>query len=238
MPDPRPHPAGGSAYTGGAGTGKAYTGGAGTGSAGTGGAGPAAPASLDGSSDSPYAVALAPSRALLAGWPAPDPDQGLVRGQVVTHVDEHGAAAFDRDNRAGHLTASTVLLDAGAERVLLTLHPLVGAWIQLGGHVEPGEPGLRVAALREAGEESGIDGLTLDPDPLGLDRHPVSCRDSVGRRTPSVHFDVTFLAHAPAGAEPTRSDESLDLAWFPVDRLPDPDPALIRLVEAAVLRCR
>jgi hypothetical protein len=32
---------------------------------------------------------------------------------------------------------------------------------------------------------------------------------------------VEYLAVAPAGAEPVRSDESDDLAWFPVDRLPD-----------------
>jgi hypothetical protein len=31
------------------------------------------------------------------------------------------------------------------------------------------------------------------------------------------------VVHAPAGAQPVRSDESLDLRWWPVDDLPDPD---------------
>ena len=42
---------------------------------------------------------------------------------------------------------------------------------------------------------------------------------------------MTFLAVAPPGAQPVRSDESEDLAWFPVGALPDgvvPDlPALL-----------
>jgi hypothetical protein len=37
---------------------------------------------------------------------------------------------------------------------------------------------------------------------------------------PTRHFDVQFLAIAPAGAEPVRSSESMDLQWFGWDDLP------------------
>jgi coenzyme F420-0:L-glutamate ligase len=116
----------------------------------------------------------------------------------------------------GHVTASVLLLDHRQDRVLLTLHPRVGAWLQLGGHIEDDDESLLTAALREATEESGIPGITLDPVPVHLDVHPITC--SLG--VPTRHYDVRFLGHAPAGAEPVLSDESDDLRWFGVDELP------------------
>jgi len=131
------------------------------------------------------------------------------------------AARPDATRRAcvpGHITASVVLLDASGENVLLTLHPRVGLWVQLGGHVEDDDDSLLAAALREATEESGIEGISIDPVPFDLDVHAITC--SLG--VPTRHFDVRFVGHAPAGAEPVISDESDDLRWWPIDALPDP----------------
>lgn len=124
--------------------------------------------------------------------------------------------AMWRSCTAGHLTASALVLDPSREMVLLTLHPRVGLWLQLGGHCEPGDHTLLDAAAREAREESGIGALSFDPTPLALDVHPITC--SLG--VPTRHFDVQFLAVAPAGAEPVPSAESVDLRWFQWDELP------------------
>lgn len=130
----------------------------------------------------------------------------------------------------GHLTASALVVDASRGAVLLTLHPRAGMWVQLGGHCEPGDHTMLDAAAREAREESGIGSLSFDPAPLGLDVHPITC--SLG--LPTRHFDVRFLAVASPGAEPVRSDESLDLRWFPWDDLPNgSSPELPRLVQVA-----
>ncbi|SDJ34937.1 coenzyme F420-0:L-glutamate ligase [Frankineae bacterium MT45] len=129
----------------------------------------------------------------------------------------------------GHLTASALVMDPAQRNILLTLHPRVGLWVQVGGHCEVGDQTLLDAAAREAREESGIGALSFDPVPLGLDLHPLTC--SLG--VPTRHFDVRFLAIAPEGAQPTISDESLDLRWFSWDDLPEgssPElPALIRV---------
>ena len=134
---------------------------------------------------------------------------------------------------AGHITASAVVLDAAAERILLTLHPRVGRWLQLGGHCEAEDETLAGAALREATEESGIPGLRLDPEPLHLDVHAVTC--SLG--VPTRHFDVRFLLRAPVAVEPVRSAESIDLQWWPITQLPGSEPSdLDDLITAALAR--
>ena len=141
--------------------------------------------------------------------------------------------AMWRSCAAGHLTASAVVVDPTQSSVLLTLHPRVGKWLQLGGHCEQTDHSLLDAAAREAREESGIGALSFDPEPLGLDVHPITC--SLG--VPTRHFDVRFLAIAPPGAEPTASSESLDLRWFRWDALPDNiDQELMGLFAQARMR--
>jgi len=139
--------------------------------------------------------------------------------------------ALRRSCAPGHLTASTVVLDAAGRHVLLTLHPKVGRWVQLGGHCED-DTTLAGAAAREACEESGIAGLQVDPDPLHLDVHPIRCSGGV----PSRHLDVRFLAYAPQGAEAVPSWESLDLRWWPVDALPTDGDTIPELVDLALGR--
>jgi 8-oxo-dGTP pyrophosphatase MutT (NUDIX family) len=174
---------------------------------------------------------------LLGGWSAPDDTQARLRDRIVEFVTTHGPASADRDLRLGHLTGSALLLDHTRTRALLTLHPFIGLWVQLGGHVEPGDASMAQAAAREAHEESGIAGISLDPEPLGIDWHPVRCKDSRGGRSPSEHLDLTWLAVAPPGAQHVRSEESLDLAWFELDHLPDgTDATLHRLVALARAR--
>ena len=167
------------------------------------------------------------ARRVLTEWAAPSPAQDALRLRYLSFLDEH-PDADSRDLRAGHLTASTVVLDAPRERVLLTLHPLANRWFQLGGHVESGDGTIAAAARREATEESGIDGLDLHPTPIGLDWHPTRCRDSARALGLSSHLDVEYVAVAPPGAEHLRSDESLDLAWFGLDALPEGADDVVR----------
>jgi 8-oxo-dGTP pyrophosphatase MutT (NUDIX family) len=166
---------------------------------------------------------------ILADWQAPDPAQDSLRHAVLAFV--HGRTdACRRECVSGHVTASAIVLDDSGTQVLLTLHPRLGRWVQLGGHCDDDDPDIVAAALREAIEESGVPDLRIAPDLAAIHVHPVTC--SLG--VPTRHLDLQFVAHAPAGAQIVLSDESEDLRWWPADALPpDTDYALAHLVSRA-----
>ncbi len=159
---------------------------------------------------------------VLSEWAAPDAAQEGLREVYTAHLAAHPDGMW-KACRAGHLTASALVVDPVRERALLTLHGKLGLWLQTGGHCEPGDATLAAAALREATEESGIAGLRLLPAPAGLDRHHTPC---------AVHLDVQYAAVAPAGARPVMSDESRDLRWFPFDQVAEvADLSVVRLLD-------
>ena len=164
----------------------------------------------------------------LSRWHAPDPEQDALRHAVLAFVLARPDACA-RACTPGHITASALVLDHGGGHALLTLHPRVGRWLQLGGHCEDSDTDISAAALREATEESGIGGLRIEPDLAALHVHPLTC--SLG--SPTRHLDLQFIVRAPAGAEFVRSAESLDLRWWPLDAMPQDDPALLTLARAA-----
>jgi 8-oxo-dGTP pyrophosphatase MutT (NUDIX family) len=172
--------------------------------------------------------------AVLDGWRAPDAEQERLRVRYVEHLRAH-PDGMTRDCRPDHVTASTLVLNATGDAVLLTLHAKARAWFQLGGHCEPGDTTLAGAALREAAEESGIAGLEIDPLPVQLSEHAVPFCGPTGD---VHHLDVRFVAVAPEGAEHVVSDESLDVRWWPADALPEPEDDLVALVELSRRRGR
>jgi 8-oxo-dGTP pyrophosphatase MutT (NUDIX family) len=115
----------------------------------------------------------------------------------------------------GHITASGFIVDAGGARVLLHHHRRLNRWLQMGGHLEPGETPT-AAALREAGEESGLSDLFFLRDAIfDLDVHVIP---AFGAEPGHRHFDLRYLLSTN---QPDRiaidNKESLSLAWFSLD---------------------
>lgn len=149
----------------------------------------------------------------LAAYVPSSPEQEALRTQFLARLD--GPDAVSRTGRPDHLTASAIVLSGDLASVLLVLHRKVGLWLQPGGHVDDSDASLAAAALREAVEETGVDGLALASRvPVHLERHPAPCGAE-------HHLDVRFLVLAPSASATTVSEESLDVAWWPVDALPE-----------------
>lgn len=118
-------------------------------------------------------------------------------------------ACYRRDCWPGHFTGSAWLVSPAGTEVLLTHHRKLDRWLQLGGHAD-GDADLGRVALREAAEESGLEGLVLEPAIFDLDRHWIP------PRTPDPghwHYDVRFVVRATISTRFVVSAESRALSW-------------------------
>jgi 8-oxo-dGTP pyrophosphatase MutT (NUDIX family) len=109
-----------------------------------------------------------------------------------------------------HLTASALIVDPARGRVLLRWHQRQQAWLQVGGHGDPGESDPVAIALREADEETGLADLTPWPD--AQIRHVVIVSVPAGAGEPAhEHADVRFIlaTRTPEKARPEHPDAPL-----------------------------
>ena len=137
------------------------------------------------------------------------------RQQIIEFVKQH-PDCFERSLLVGHLTGAAWLVDERRGRALLTHHAKLDKWLQLGGHCDGDCDILRVA-LKEAQEESGIDGIeAVSADIFDLDVHPIPAR---GDAPAHLHHDIRFLCRITGDAEFVVSDESHDLAWVSPDEI-------------------
>lgn len=135
--------------------------------------------------------------------------------------------ALDRATTPGHLTGSALVVNHDATKTLLMLHTKLNRWLQPGGHAD-GEANLARVALKEATEETGIEGLEIVDPAIDLDIHNVAKPGE-----PEVlHYDVRFVVFAPEGAEPEGNHESQDIRWVGFDELDayDLDTGHLRMI--------
>jgi 8-oxo-dGTP pyrophosphatase MutT (NUDIX family) len=139
---------------------------------------------------------------------------------------EHRPAPLDRAERPGHITGSALVVDGTANRTLMLFHTKLQIWVQPGGHAD-GDANLPAVALREAEEETGIDGLRVWPVALDLDIHRVE----PPKEDAHDHYDVRFLILAPEDATIDANHESEAQQWVTESELPDlgVDPGLERM---------
>lgn len=186
-------------------------------------------------SDLPSTPDLDVARTYLRAYQSTDDEQADFHRHILDFIDEHPDDAHRRSCLVGHLTASCLVVDEDFERVLLLHHRKLDRWLQPGGHCD-GDAELAGVALREASEESGMDGLRVVPRIVDLDIHEIPQYRDVPAH---LHLDSRFVVVAPRDAEPVVSDEHHELAYLPwdaaIERADDASARrLIQVVRATV----
>jgi 8-oxo-dGTP pyrophosphatase MutT (NUDIX family) len=141
-----------------------------------------------------------------------DPHENEMRLRIIEFVGAH-ADCFERTQTAGHITASALIVNTRRTHTLMTHHHKLEKWLQLGGHSD-GDPDPLNVALREAEEESGVQGIRpVSKEIFDVDVHPIPARKNEPEH---FHYDIRFLFEADDTHELTITSESKDLAWIPV----------------------
>jgi 8-oxo-dGTP pyrophosphatase MutT (NUDIX family) len=172
------------------------------------------------------------ARAAIIGALSGDDTHEAARAQMLDFLEAH-PDALHRSCLVGHLTGSALIVDPSTRHVLLLFHTKVQRWLQPGGHAD-GDGNLAHVALREAGEETGIGGLTVVTPAIDLDVHVF--RSASGAEPDHLHLDVRHLVLAPAGSVAVTNHESEGMAWVALADLGryQVDPGTIRMARAGL----
>ncbi|MBX9366994.1 NUDIX domain-containing protein [Streptomyces sp. WAC04114] len=133
---------------------------------------------------------------------------------------------------AGHqllwLPGVTALVFDDAGRVLLNRRADTRAWSVLGGIPDPGEQPA-ACAVREVYEETAVR-CVAERVVLVQALQPVTYENG----DTCQYMDITFRCRAVGGEAKVNDDESLDVAWFDVDALPELNEFGLRRIKQAL----
>jgi 8-oxo-dGTP pyrophosphatase MutT (NUDIX family) len=124
-----------------------------------------------------------------------------------------GAEVWHRDTPL-HVTASALIVHPPTGRVLLRWHERQHAWLQVGGHADPGELDPLAIARREGAEETGL--LDLEPWPAADIQHVVVVDVPANAREPAHrHADVRFFLRTGQPERVHPENEGALVQWLP-----------------------
>ncbi|WP_239133393.1 NUDIX hydrolase [Rugosimonospora africana] len=112
-----------------------------------------------------------------------------------------------------HVTCSALIVHPPTRRVLLRWHARQQAWLQVGGHADPGETDPLAITLREGLEETGIADLRPWPDASLVHLAVVSVTASA-KEPAHEHADLRYVlaTDAPETARP--ENPAAELRWL------------------------
>ena len=142
---------------------------------------------------------------------------GATETADVARVRALDQAVDDPWSRANplHVTGSALIVHPATQRVLLRWHPRQQAWLQVGGHGDPGETDPLEIALREGAEETGLTDLVPWPHKDVVHVVIVSV-PAKGQDPAHEHADIRFVlaTDRPGDVRPEKPDAPLRWLTF------------------------
>jgi 8-oxo-dGTP pyrophosphatase MutT (NUDIX family) len=121
---------------------------------------------------------------------------------------------FSRDQfDPGHFTVGAFV--TAEAHILMVHHRRLDVWLEPGGHIDPGDDALEVAAARELLEETGVTARLVGRGIFDVDVHDIPAAKG---EPPHSHFNVGYLFAAEM-VEPIAAPEVRAASWAPLDRI-------------------
>lgn len=149
--------------------------------------------------------------------------------EILAFIRAH-PDCFERTLPIGHITASAWLMSKDGTHALLMHHTKLDKWFQLGGHCD-GDSDVLAVAIKEAQEESGIQGIApVSPEIFDIDVHLIPENP---REKAHFHYDIRFLLQVTSDEDIIQNSESKELRWIGKNRseLPTEGKSVGRMFE-------
>ena len=138
-------------------------------------------------------------------------DQEVILKYMDTFTD-----TLTRKNEFAHFTASVWIVNQEHTKVLMAYHNIYQSWSWIGGHAD-GDPDLLHVALKETGEETGLQQVKpvseeiYSLEILGVDGHVKKGKHVATH----VHLNVTYLIEADEQElTQIKPDENSAIEWM------------------------
>lgn len=177
----------------------------------------------------------------IEGFVPGDGREQTEKSMMLELIERFGGALLSREAcPAAHFTSSSIIVSRDRTKTLMAYHRIYDSWAWTGGHND-GDGDFLAVALREAREETGIEGLRLlGGGPASLEILPVWAHVRRGKDVGShLHLNLSYLFEADETL-PLRAAQAENSAvgWLPVRALADyvSEPPMMPVYERLLKR--
>ena len=158
---------------------------------------------------------------IIADYVPGDAREAAEQKEMLELIAREGDRLLTRDCAYAHFTASSVIVSRDRTKTLMAYHRIYESWAWTGGHND-GDGDFLAVALREAREETGIEGLRPIREGIAsLEILPVWAHVKRGAQVGShLHLNVSYLFEADETLPlRTAERENSAVGWLPIAKL-------------------
>ena len=158
---------------------------------------------------------------IIADYVPGDGREAAERREMLDLIAREGDRLLARESAFAHFTASSIIVSRDRKKTLMAYHRIYDSWAWTGGHND-GDGDFLAVALREAREETGIEGLRpIREGVASLEVLPVWAHEKRGQTVGShLHLNVSYLFEADETLPlRTAERENSAVGWLPVEDL-------------------